>query len=139
MPAKDLYHNVIINALVVDGWIITDDPLLISYGSRNLYVDLGAERSPIAAEKNGQKIAVEIKSFLGQSIVKDLELAIGQYHVYLSLLAKTEADRILYLAVPIQIYEELFLEKFGQLMIESLKLRLIVFDTKTERILEWIN
>lgn len=63
-----------------------------------MYVDLGAERVIIAAEKDRQKIAVEIKSFLNRSPVRDLEEAVGQYDIYRTLLTETEPDRMLWLA-----------------------------------------
>ena len=44
MPAKDIYHETVKNALIKDGWTITDDPLKLTIGSRSLYVDLGAEK-----------------------------------------------------------------------------------------------
>ncbi|ETW93946.1 MAG: fatty-acid oxidation protein subunit alpha, partial [Candidatus Entotheonella factor] len=96
MPAKDIYHNAVRNALVKDGWMITHDPLRLQWGARDLYVDLGAEQL-VAAEKPGQKIAVEIKSFVGQSVVADLEQALGQYILYHDILAYAEPDRQLYL------------------------------------------
>ena len=49
-----------------DGWKITHDPLSIQVGTVEMYVDLGAEKL-IAAEREGEKIAVEIKSFLERS------------------------------------------------------------------------
>ena len=64
MPAKNIYHDVVIHALTDEGWTITHDPLTISYGGKDLFVDLGAERSTIAAEEAGQRIAVEIQSLL---------------------------------------------------------------------------
>jgi XisH protein len=85
MPAQDIYHDAVVRALTADGWMITHDPLSLSYGGRDLYVDLGAERTTIAAERDGQKIAVEIKSFLGSSPIRDLEEAVGQYEVYRSV------------------------------------------------------
>src|SRR5215217_39320 len=99
MPARDSYHQAVRNALVKDGWTITDDPFRIAYGLHDVYVDLSAEQ-PIAAEKAGRKIAIEIKGFLGLSELRDLEMAIGQYVLYKSLLARVESDRQLYLAVP---------------------------------------
>lgn len=66
MPARDLYHNTVKNALVKDGWTITDDPLTLGIGSTNLFVDLGAERV-LGAQKGLRKIAVEIKTFRGSS------------------------------------------------------------------------
>ena len=78
MSAKDIYHNCVKNALIKEGWIITHDPLTLEVGGRNVYVDLGAER-PFAAEKDGKKIAVEVKSFRGASDLRDYENALGQY------------------------------------------------------------
>jgi len=83
MPQKDIYHDVVIHALTKDGWTITDDPLRLAYGGRNVYVDLGAEQ-PIGAEKAGRKIAVEIKSFLGESDVQELGESVGKYKLKMS-------------------------------------------------------
>ncbi len=57
MPAKDIFHNAVKNALIKEGWTITDNPLYLEYGEVDLYVDLGAEKL-IATEKYHQKIAV---------------------------------------------------------------------------------
>ncbi len=61
MPAKNLYHDAVVAALVADGWIITEDPLTLSFGGKDLFVDIGAERTTIGAEKAGRKIAVEVR------------------------------------------------------------------------------
>jgi hypothetical protein len=138
MPARNIYHDAVVRALTADGWTITADPLRLSYGSRDLYVDLGAERTTVAAERNGEKIAVEIQSFLSDSPVRDLEQALGQYVVYHSVLSEEEPDRVLHLAVPQRAYEGLFVERFGQLVIARLKVNLVVFDETSERIDRWI-
>ncbi len=138
MPAKDFYHDTVVQALINDGWEITDDPLVLSYGGRELYVDLGAEKTTIAAQKDNLKIAVEIKSFLKPSPVRDLEEAAGQYGVYQSILADIASERILYLAVPKRSYESIFTEKLGQLILKSLKIKLLVFDDEQRRIIQWI-
>jgi len=93
MPAKDIYHETVKNALIKDGWTITHDPLVLRWGTTDVYVDLGAEQL-LAAEKRGQKIAVEIKSFVGRSDVDDLEKALGQYLLYHDILVQREPDRI---------------------------------------------
>lgn len=139
MPAKDIYHDVVVQALINEGWEITDDPLSLSYGSRELYVDLGAEKTAIAAQKDNRKIAVEIKSFLQSSPIRDLEEAVGQYQVYQSILSEIEPERSLYLAIPQRTYESIFTEKIGQLIIVRLKIKLIVFDEKIARIILWKN
>ena len=100
MPARDKYHDPFKAALIKDGWVITDDPLRLEYGGRNMYVDFGAEEV-LGAEKGGRKIAVEVKSFLGPSDLNDLEGALGQFILYRSVMAKTEPERQLYLAVPL--------------------------------------
>jgi hypothetical protein len=138
MPAKNIYHGVVVHALKADGWEITHDPLTLSYGGKDLYVDLGAERVTIAAERGGQKIAVEIQSFLSLSIIRDLEEAVGQYDIYRSVLLETEPERLLYLAVPKRVYEGILKDQFGQLIITKLQLQLIVFDEQIERIVKWI-
>ncbi len=138
MPAKDLYHDTVVQALITDGWEITDDPFVLSYGGRELYVDLGAEKRAIAAQKGNQKIAIEIKSFLKPSPVRDLEEAVGQYGVYQSILTEISPERILYLAVPKRSYETIFTEKLGQLIIKSLQIKLLVFDEEQQRIVQWI-
>ena len=104
MPARDIFHNVVRNALEKDGWTITDDPLELSYGDRKVFADLGAER-PIGAQKADKQIAVEIKSFLGKSDIRELELAIGQYNLYRAILKRTDPNRQVYLAIPRFSYE----------------------------------
>jgi hypothetical protein len=81
VSAKNMYHDAVVQALTADGWTITDDPLWVEYGDRNIYVDLGAERATLGAEKAGRKIAVEVQSFVSQSPLRDLEEAVGQYLV----------------------------------------------------------
>lgn len=75
--------------LLGEYWTITHDPLRLTLGMKDVYVDLGAERL-LAAVKGQQKIAVEVKSFLGLSEIADLEVALGQYTLYHDILAKTE-------------------------------------------------
>ena len=85
MAAKDLYHDLVKELLIADGWTITHDPLLLSFGVRKVYADIGAERL-IAAEREKEKIAVEVKSFVGLSVIGDLERALGQWRIYSHLL-----------------------------------------------------
>jgi glucose-6-phosphate 1-dehydrogenase len=114
-------------------------PLYLGYGGRDLYVDLEADRTTIAAEKEKQRIAVEIKSFTSPSPVNDLQEAVGKYDVYRSILLELEPNRILFLAIPKRAYESIFSEHLGQLIINRIQIRLIVFDEKEARIIRWIN
>jgi len=139
MPVKNIYHDVVIEALEADGWTITDDPLKIEFSGRKLFVDLGAERAAIGAQKGNQEIGVEIQSFLGSSIVRDLEEAVGQYEIYRTLLREEDPGRKLYLAVPERVREDILAEPFGQLIVKQLKLLVIVFNEQDRRVIEWIN
>lgn len=136
--AKDIYHYNVRAALEKDGWIITDDPLTLQFGSRGVFVDLGAKKL-LAAEREGQRIAVEIKSFVGKSLVKDWENAIGQYTLYLKILSKKEPARTLYLAITEEIYTSFFNEDIVQVVLADGVIKIIVVDTIQEVITRWIN
>ncbi len=138
MPRRDLYHKAVAKALEKGGWTITDDPLRLNYGTRNLYVDLGAENL-LAAEKDDRLIAVEIKSFAGESDMHDLEMALGQFVLYRGVLAKVDPERTLYLAIPGFAFDDVFADQFGQLVIEQHDLRLVVFEEDKEEILRWLR
>lgn len=137
MPARDTHHNIVRNALANDGWKITDDPLTLDWGDRNLFVDLAAERL-VAAEKAGRKIAVEIKSFSGASEVHDLQNAIGQYQLYRSIMARRHPERALYLAISDEVFDNLFVNDIGALALEDYALSIIVFNIQKEEIIKWI-
>src|SRR5437660_1477839 len=113
MPAKNIYHDAVVDALKADGWTITDDPLSLKVGERNLQVDLGAERLPIGAEKGTEKIAVEVQSFTGPSPVADLQQALGQFTMYRLILAEQQPDRALFLAIPVAVYDGILSEQLG--------------------------
>lgn len=138
MPAKDIYHDMVVNALQKEGWVITDDPLKLKWGLRELFVDLGASKL-LAAQKGEQKIAVEIKSFVKISPVRDLEEALGQYILYRNILEETEPSRKIYLAIRQATYSEIFSEPIGNLVVQKNSLQLLVFDSEKEVIVQWIN
>jgi hypothetical protein len=118
MPARDILHDVVKEALIHDGWIITHDPFTIAFGIRKVYADLGAERL-LAAQKDESKVVVEVKSFLGMSRMADLERALGQYLIYRSWLKRTNPDYKLYVAVNEVAYKALFLDISGRVLMED--------------------
>ncbi|MCG8368395.1 MAG: XisH family protein [Pseudanabaenales cyanobacterium] len=137
MPAKDIFHGCVKNALIKSGWDITHDPFRIRLTRKNLFVDLGAERL-IAADRGTEKIAVEIKSFTHASDIKDLEDALGQFILYERLLIRYAPERRLYLAVSDSVYTTVFEEEVGQILLEDNLIRLLTFDPKQEMITQWI-
>ena len=137
MPARDAYHPTVRAALIADGWTITHDPLVLRWGGRDLFVDLGAERI-IAAVKADRRIAVEIKGFSGPSPITDLERALGQFTLYRDVMTEREPGRDLYLAVPEEAVGDLFDEPVGQLLLRNDRVRLLVFDPVRELIVRWL-
>ncbi|MBR8826610.1 MAG: XisH family protein [Gomphosphaeria aponina SAG 52.96 = DSM 107014] len=139
MPAKDIYHITVKNALIKDGWTMSHDPLRIRLArGKNLFVDLGAERL-IGATKNTQNIAVEIKSFTRPSDMKDLEEAVGQFVLYNHLLRRYYPDYKLYLAVSERVRKSVFEEEAGQTLIEDGIISLLSFNPELEEIVKWIS
>jgi hypothetical protein len=134
--AKDIYHNTVKAALEKDGWIITNDPLTLKVGGRSAFIDLGADKL-FAAEKEGQRIAVEVKSFISPSPVRDLEQALGQYIMYSQVLERQNLSRSLYLAISQSVFLDFFSEELPQLMIELNNLKLLIFDVDSEEIVKW--
>ena len=137
MPARDSSHEAIKQAVINDGWVITDDPYVISYGDRFLSVDLGVSRF-IGICRGDQRIAIEIKQFKGQSQVTDLEQAIGQYLLYKILLHQVDPDRDLYLAISETTYNDIFSEPIGQLAIAEIPLKLLIINLEHQEIIQWI-
>ena len=138
MPAKDIFHDCFKVALLKDGWEVTHDPYNLKVGKKDLFIDLGAEKL-LAAEKGTQKIAIEIKSFVSPSEISDLEVALGQYVLYQNVLARTEPERILYLAIRESTFIKLFEQEIGQMLLENQVLKLLVFKPETEEITRWID
>jgi hypothetical protein len=95
-------------------------------------IDLGAEQL-LAAENSDRKIAVEVKSFIKESRIADLEQAFDQYTLYYDILKRTESEIQLYLAIPLNAFTELFEgENFGQILLGNNRLSLVVFNQKIE-------
>jgi len=116
---------------------ITPDPFKIEYGPKVLYADFGAEQV-FAAEKHERKIVVEVKSFIGASVVADLEKALGQYILYADVLSDIEPDSIVYLAIREEIFATLFNEPLGQILLRKNRVNLLVFDPVEKEIRQWI-
>lgn len=138
MSRKDTFHSIVRGALEKDGWEITHDPLLLRYELGNLYVDLGAEKI-LAAEREGQRIAVEVKSFLQNSTVSEFHTAIGQFISYRTLLSEQYPDYILYLAIPLDTYNSFFATQLARSIVSNYGLKLIIYKPQQETIDQWLN
>jgi len=137
MPAKDKLHDAVRAALIRDGWTVTNDPLRLKVQGRQLYIDLGAERF-LAAQRGMVTIAVEVKSFLGPSDVRDLEEALGQFTLYELVLREAEPERTLFLAIPENTWKSIFSDALGEIVLRARAVRLLVIDPSEEVITRWI-
>lgn len=138
MPAHDLIHDAVKNALTKDGWTITADPFTLEFADEIVYADLAAEKT-IAAEREGRKIAVEIKSFLGPSQMRDFEIAVGQYTIYRDYLGVLEPDREIFMAVSEPIYDDFFSRRGIDYVVQKNQLALVVVQIEREEIVKWTN
>lgn len=138
MAARDKIHDAVKDALIKDGWTITHDPLRLEYESKHVEIDLGAEKL-VAAERGTEKIAVEIKSFLGRSKLQDFKLLLGQYHIYAALIKKVAPIYNLLIAVDEETYTYDFDHPIIQLLLSQQQIPLVVIDTETREVRQWIQ
>ncbi|MCV3215738.1 XisH family protein [Plectonema radiosum NIES-515] len=129
--------RIVRKALEKEGWKITADPYEVNVDDVDFEIDLAAEQL-LGAEKEGQKIAVEIKSFISPSNVSEFHTALGQFLNYRDALDKIEPERQLYLAVRVPIYESFFQRKFITSAVTKYQLRLIIYDVQEEVIRQWL-
>ncbi len=135
--AKDLFHQQVKDILIAEGWTITEDSYYIRSNNKIQYqIDLGAEKM-IAAEKDSEKIAVEVKSFINESKVSDFHTAIGQYLNYKVGLLEVEVARVLYLALPEDAYLYLWELPLVRKSIEFYDIKLIVYKIEENNIFLW--
>ncbi|MCI0538457.1 MAG: hypothetical protein L0Z50_24890 [Verrucomicrobiales bacterium] len=137
MPAKDIFHEQVRNALTYDGWSITHDPLTIKYKGLIVYIDLGAERR-FKDETGERRIAIEVK-VLGGSLTSDFEKAVGQYRLYRFMLRSKGLSHELFLAIPQETYDSL--QDIPALIefISEEQISLLIFDAYREEVVQWIK
>ena len=136
---NDFIHEIVKTILEEEGWTIIADPLHISMeNTPDLYIDLTADKV-IIAENQTEKIAVEVKSFIGKSIQTEFYHALGQFILYRTALQDFEADRIVYLGVPSDAWDNLLRKDFYQKVIQQTNLKIIVFDIQHKKSVKWIK
>lgn len=136
MPAKDLFHDAVKNALTSDGWTVKADQLHLRWGKRDFYVDLAADRFYLA-DKGERHIAIEVKGFTEDSAMAALEKALGQFLIYRAILKRKDSERKLFLAVSEPVFHNIFEKDVGLLVVEEYDISLLIFDAQREVIIEW--
>ena len=137
MPALDLCHPHVVRALTKAGWVVQSAPFKLSNDLRTVYIDLSIT---IGANGDRQQILlVEVKCFPDRkSTTRDLYTAIGQYLVYRAMLETIGLDLPLFLAVPDDIYSQIFDTSVLKAITTS-QIKIVVIDLVTETITRWID
>ena len=138
MSRRDDLHFPLRRTLEKDGWIITSDPLILVLGQTLLKADLGAEKL-FTAEKEGRKIAVEIKDFDASSVISELEKTMGQLQLYQWALEEQEPERQLFLAISQAVYIKHFQKPIFQIAIQRSKINLLIYAPDQQVIIQWIT
>ena len=135
---QDFYHENVKEALKKDGWLITDDPYFLRVDDVGYEIDFGAEPL-LAAVKDDVKIAVEVKSFVGPSTVNEFHRAVGQFNDYYVALEIEDSERVLFLAIPEDIWSQFFQKRVIQKSLERIQAKIIVYNPYKNEIVQWIK
>ena len=136
--AKDFYHNNVKEALEKDGWRITHDPYPVNVEDVGYEIDFAAEPL-LAAEKDEFKIAIEVKSFIGPSTINEFHRAVGQFNDYSVALEIQDPERVLFLAIPQEIWMRFFQKQIIQKSLARIHAKIVVYNPDSNRIVEWIK
>ena len=134
MSKLDACHWQVVHALEKDGWTVDAKPLALvdRISAMMVKVDLYAER-----EENG-RIIVEVKCYPEHNKTQELYISFGQYMLYRTFLEVRGISSPLYLAVPKDVYEQLF-HRIIRKAIQDNGIKLIIVDIEAEVIIEWIE
>jgi hypothetical protein len=137
MPTRDPYHDLVKNALRKDGWRVTYDVLPLK---RRTVSEAGESWTMqlLAADKDERKIAVAVNSFIGRSDLATLSQALAQLALSRPRVHAVESTRVLYLAVRQATYTTCFTEPEGRLLLARQPTPLLVFDPRTEAVVQWV-
>jgi len=121
-----------------DGWTILADPYLLRYEDKSLVADLKAEKI-FLARRETETIVVEVKSFLSASFMKELQTALGQYHMCTAFVEALERNETVHLAISDVTFQEYFQSQAVQMLLRRYGVNIIVVDTQHEEIVQWIR
>jgi hypothetical protein len=137
MPALDQCHEHVVHALTKAGWRVQSAPYKLSSDLRTVYIDLSVSQGTNGDRQ--QILLVEVKCFPDRkSTTRDLYTAIGQYLVYRAMLANVGLDIPLYLAVPDDIYGQIFDTVVIKAITDN-QIKIVVVNLVTETVTRWIR
>ncbi|KKI99525.1 element excision factor XisH family protein [Prochlorothrix hollandica] len=140
MGANNQWHDALCHALEQEGWGITRDPLpLVVNPEVKRHPVQGGGDSVVAADRGDEHIAIEVKSFGQDSAIVRFYEALRQYLSDRTLLQHQYPQYVLYLAVPLEIYNSFFSTPLARAIMNSEDLNLIVYNPHLQQITHWIN
>jgi hypothetical protein len=80
-----------------------------------------------------------VKSFLGASLVKEFHTALGQFLNYRFALQQKQPNRVLFLAVPLDIYTSFFSLALAQGVVAQYNVKVLVYHPETQEVRQWIS
>lgn len=164
--AKDLYNNAVRVALEKDNWIITEEEIKLATDKPDVLVNLASEKI-LMAERQGEKIAVEITTFKNPSLIdtlitsnseynqnnfsifylskttkrdmliRHLQKAFVQYLCYLEILSDCQLNHVVYLAITKEMYSDCFQGPIIRFILANSLVKLMIFDYHKEEIVRW--
>jgi len=100
-----------------------------------VFIDIQAAKG--VNGRRQQILLAEVKCFPDrESTTQELYIAFGQYILYRALLAQEEIDLPLYLAVPLDAYEDIF-DSTVMRTISDNRIKLVIVNIETETISQW--
>ncbi len=127
--ADDLLLPQVRKALKRDGWKLGTKAFSLRESGFQFWVD-------VVAEKDGQKVLVEVKSWLN-TFSADWYQALGQYLTYQDVVSRKAQDHELYLAVPEAVYNEHFTSPLIQNMVTKNLIKILIFNPTTNEVISW--
>ena len=135
MPRLDECHEQVVHALENDGWQVDARPRRLIHEVRLVFIDIQAAKG--VNGRRQQILLAEVKCFPDrESTTQELYIAFGQYILYRALLAQEEIDLPLYLAVPLDAYEDIF-DSTVMRTISDNRIKLVIVNIETETISQW--
>ena len=136
--AFDDCHNQVVNALRKAGWDVYPKIYYIETADIVVNPDIQAQHQVNGSSR--QIIVVEVKCFVDDSKDQDeLYRAIGQYLIYRNVLQVKAISATLYLAIPIVVYQRLFLGEVVSATIRDAAIKLLLIDIDQEEIVQWLD
>jgi hypothetical protein len=105
-------------------------------GGVNFFIDIGMERF-IGAEKAGEKIAVEIKSFDAITPFYSFYELLGQYLMYEMALEEQDSNWSLFVAITQSGFNKLEQAPIFRRAIQKFNLKFIIFEPQNKSVVTW--